>query len=108
MLTLSMMYAMEITDEDEQTILTALRSNPKLKACILELLDITDGEAFEELNNGDDAEEAVVGVIQKTGTTLLQGWTEKKNAEAEKELRMNDLYRTHKKKAEVANLGRKN
>jgi len=40
---------MEI-DEDEKTILTALRSSPKLKACILEMVDITDGDAFEELN----------------------------------------------------------
>lgn len=78
MLTFSRMYAMEITDEDEQTILTALRSSPRLKACILEMVDITDGDAFEELNNGDDAEEAVVDAIQKTGTALLQGWAERK------------------------------
>jgi hypothetical protein len=97
MLTLSMMDAMEIT-KDEQTILTALRSSPRLKACILEMVDITDGNAFEELNNGDDAEEAVVDAIQKTGTALLQGWAEKKNAEAEKKLRMNVSYRAHKKK----------
>src|SRR3989304_1100418 len=70
MLTFSMMIAMEI-DEDERAILAALRSSPRLKACILEMVDITDGDAFEELNNGDDAEEAVVDAIQKTGTALL-------------------------------------
>ena len=98
MLTFSTMYTMEITDEDEKAILTALRSSPKLKACILEMVDITDGDAFEELNNGDDAEEAVVDAIQKTGTALLQGWAEKKNAKAEEEIRMNNSYRAHKKK----------
>ena len=98
MLTFSMMIAMEI-DEDERTILGALRSSPGLKACILEMVDITDGNAFEELNSGDDAEEAVVDAIQKTGTALLQGWAEKKNRQAEEEIRANKSYRTHKKKA---------
>ncbi len=72
------MIVMEI-DEEEKAIVAALRFNPKMKACILEMIDITDGDAFEELNNGDDAEEAVVDAIQKTGTTLLQSWAEKKN-----------------------------
>jgi len=93
-----MMDTMEITNEDEKTILAALRSSPQLKACVLEMVDITDGDAFEELNNGDDAEEAIVGAIQKTGITLLQGWAEKKNANAEKEIRKNQAYRVHKKK----------
>lgn len=89
---------MEITDEDEKTILAALRSNPRLKTCFLEMVDITDGDVFEDLNNGDDAEDAVVDAIQKTGTALLQGWTEKKNAKTEGEMRTNKLYRPHKKK----------
>ncbi len=97
MLTFSMMMAMEI-DEEEKTILAALRSSPRLKACILEMVDITDGNAFEELNDGDDAEEAVVGAIQKTGTALLQGWAEKKNVKAEEEIRTSKSYRPHKKK----------
>lgn len=97
MLTFSMMTTMK-RDEDEKAILTALRSSPRLKACILEMVDITDGDAFEELNNGDDAEEAVVGAIQKTGTTLSQDWVEKKNAKAEEEIRANKSYRTHKKR----------
>ena len=97
MLTFSMMIAMEI-DEDEKAILAALRSSPRLKACILEMVDITDGDVFENLNNGDDAEEAVVDAIQKTGTALLQGWAEKKNARAEEEIRANKSYRMHKKK----------
>jgi len=51
-----------------------------------------------QLNNGDDAEEAVVDAIQKTGTALLQDWAEKKNCKAEEELKKNPAYRTHKKK----------
>lgn len=93
-------------DKDEETILEALRSSPRLKACILEMVDITDGDSFEELNNGDDAEEAVVDATQKTATALLQGWVEKKNAKAEEEARANQSYRTHKKKAYMANLDR--
>src|ERR1700686_1294838 len=97
MLTFSMMIAMEI-DEDEKVILAALRSSPRLKACILEMVDITDGNAFEELNNGDDAEEAVVGAIQKTGTGVVKGWAEKKNPKAEKKKRANKTDKTQKKK----------
>ena len=106
-LTLSMMIVMEI-DEDEKTIVAALRSSPTMKACILEMLDITDGDAFEELNNGDDAEEAVVDAIQKTGKTLLQSWAEKKNARAKEEIMADKSYRAHKKKAQMANLRRQN
>jgi hypothetical protein len=84
MLTFSMVNAMETIDEDERAVLAALRSSPRLKACILEMVDITDGDTFEELNNGDDAEEAVVDAIQKTGTALLQGWAEKKNPRPKK------------------------
>lgn len=89
---------MEI-DEDEKTILAALRSNTKLKECFLEMVDITDGDAFEEVNNGDDAEEFVVDAVQKTGITLLQGWIDKKNEKATSDINTNKLYRTHKKKA---------
>ena len=85
-------------DADEKTILAALRSSPRLKECILEMVDITDGTGFEELNTGDDAEDAVVEAIQKTGTALLQGWAEKKNIKAEEEMRTNKMFRTHKKK----------
>jgi hypothetical protein len=89
---------METIDEDEKAILTALRLNPRLKTCVLEMVDITDGDTFEAVDNGDDAEEAVVDAIQKTGTVLLQGWAERKNAIAEEEIRANKLYRAHKKK----------
>ncbi len=33
-------------DVDEQNIIEALRLSPALKACVLEMIDITDGKSF--------------------------------------------------------------
>ena len=88
----------DYVEEEERSIIEALRSNPGLKACILEMIDITDGESFEKLNLGDDAEEAVVDVIHKTAQTLLQDWANKKKKQAEEEISNNNAYRSHEKK----------
>jgi aminoglycoside phosphotransferase family enzyme len=85
-------------DEKEKFIIKALKSNPDLKDCFLEMLNITDGENFDKLKTGDDAEEAVVEVIQKTGKSLLQEWVEKKAKKAEKEIAQDKSYRVHEKK----------
>ena len=46
---------------DEERILNALRRNPDLKDCILEMIDITeDPTRDQKLKLGDDAEDAVV------------------------------------------------
>ena len=58
---------------DEKAILTALRSNPSLKGGFLEMVGMSDGNVFKEVNNGGDAEEFVVNAAQKTGIALLQG-----------------------------------
>ncbi|OGN65141.1 MAG: hypothetical protein A2888_00700 [Chlamydiae bacterium RIFCSPLOWO2_01_FULL_28_7] len=97
---------MKILNEEEKIILDALRSNCELKACILEMIDITDGKSLEELKTGDDAEEAVVGVIQKTGKTILQNWIERKKIKAEKEAAANKSYRPHEKKSQMAHINR--
>ena len=97
---------MEPHDSDEKAILEALRSSPRLKACVLEMLDITDGDSFDELNSGDDAEEAVVDAIQKTGQALLQEWVKKKKIKAETEVSIDKAYRAHEKKSLMANLCR--
>jgi hypothetical protein len=89
---------MKFVDEEEEFILTTLRSNPGLKACFLEMLDITDGKSFEEIKTGDDAEEAVVGAIQKTGQALLQDWADKKTKKAEEDIAKDKSFRMHKKK----------
>jgi len=88
---------MEI-DVEEKTIVEALRSSPGLKACVLEMLDITGGKGFEELDLGDDAEDAVVDVMHKTGQTLLQEWAQKKGKNAEQEVSKDANYRPHEKK----------
>ncbi len=90
---------MKIDHAEEESIIEALRSNPELKACILEMIDITDGEDFERLNLGDDAEEAVVDVMHKTAQTLLQNWANKKKKQAEEEIGKNGAYRGHEKKS---------
>ena len=89
---------MNIDDIEEKSIVEALRANPQLKSCILEMIDITGGEGFKKLNLGDDAEEAVVSVIHKTGRTLLQDWAEKKAKDIEEEESKNKAVRAHKKK----------
>ena len=89
---------METYDAEERRIMEALRASPNLKSCFLEMIDITDGESFEKLDLGDDAEEAVVNVIQKTGRELLQDWAQKKAKNIEKEERENKDIRPHKKK----------
>ena len=88
---------MEINVE-EKSIVEALRTSPELKACVLEMLDITKGKGFEKLDLGDDAEDAVVDVMHKTGHTLLQEWAQKKGELAEQEARKDTNYRPHEKK----------
>lgn len=97
---------MELSDIEEKTIIEKLRSSPRLKACFLEMLDITSGENFEELETGDDAEEAVVESIQKTGQALLQEWVERKKDKAEEEAVAGESYRLHEKKSPLANVSR--
>jgi hypothetical protein len=88
---------MEI-DIHEKAIIQGLRSRPELKACFLEMLDITDGEAFEQLDLGDDAETAVIDVTRKTALTLLGEWAKKKARRAEEEVEQGTAYRAHEKK----------
>jgi uncharacterized protein YwlG (UPF0340 family) len=58
-------------DDEEKAILEAVRENPELKNCMLEMIGITHAR-IGELKIGDDAEEEVVKVIRKTGNVLLQ------------------------------------
>lgn len=86
-----------ISNEDEQKILKALRSNPELASCVLEMIDITQ-VPLGTLDNGDDAEEAVVHTIQKTGTLLLEQWAQKKSDEATEKVKEAGRHRPHGKK----------
>ena len=41
-------------------------------------------DRINEINLGDDAEDAVVGAIRKTGKVLLKEWVEKKRKQEKK------------------------
>ncbi len=85
--------------EDEERILNALRRNPELKNCFLEMIDIAeDPTGSQKLKMGDDAEDAVVEVIQKTGRKLLEEWTQRRSEEAAKEVSSQPKHRPHGKK----------
>jgi hypothetical protein len=85
--------------QDEERILNALRSNPGLKECILEMLDISqDPVRDQKIKLGDDAEDAVVEVIQKTGRKLLEEWAQKRNEQAAEEVSQKPKHRFHEKK----------
>ena len=36
---------MKLDDAEEKSIIEALRASPQLKSCILQMIDITDGES---------------------------------------------------------------
>ena len=91
-------------DEEDKLIFEALQANPKLKACLLEMLDLVEGKTFDNIKTGDDAEEAVVEVIQKTGKTLLQDWVEKKTKKAEEAVNQDKSFRPNFKKKSNGNL----
>ncbi len=85
--------------KDDEKILNALKSNPGLKECILEMIDITeDPTKDQKLKLGDDAEEAVVEVIQKTGKKLLEEWAQRKSDQAAEEVSVKPKHRPHGKK----------
>ena len=83
--------------ENEQKILEAIRSSPELGNCVLEMIDIASSP-LGTLDRGDDAEDAVVNVIQKTGRLLLEEWAQKKSDEAGKETQTKSGSHLHGKK----------
>jgi hypothetical protein len=87
----------KLLNEEEKAVLNAMRENLELKECFLEMIGITH-ERINELKKGDDAEEAVVKVIHKTGNILLQEWCEKQEEMAAKTSLQNKTLRTHGKK----------
>jgi len=87
----------QVGDQETQKILQALSDNPDLKACILEMIDITEDSA-NQLNRGDDAEDAVIQAIRKTGSVLLKEWAQSKADKAAKETEELPGVRMHEKK----------
>jgi hypothetical protein len=85
--------------EEEDRILNALRRNPELKDCFLEMIDIAeDPTRNQKLKLGDDAEDAVVEVIQKTGRKLLEEWAQRRSEQVAEEVSQKLKHRPHGKK----------
>jgi hypothetical protein len=93
----------KILNEKEKAILDAIRENPELEKCFLEMIEITH-ERLPELERGDDAEDAVVNAIQKTGKALLQEWAEKQKNRIDEKTREDRSLRPHGKKSKLANI----
>ena len=85
--------------QDEELIINALRNNPELKNCFLEMIDIAqDPIRGQKLKFGDDAEDAVVEVIQKTGRKLLEEWAQRRSEQAAEEVSQKSKHRPQGKK----------
>lgn len=84
---------------EEDRILNALRNNSELKKCVLEMIDIAQDPIREQkLKLGDDAEDAVVEVIQKTGKKLLEEWAQRRSEQVAEEVSQQHKHRPHGKK----------
>jgi len=70
--------------------------NPHLEACFLEMMEIAKDKTLS-LNNGDDAEEAVIQSIEKTGQMVLQEWANQKEKQARQMTNLENC-RQHEKK----------
>lgn len=85
-------------DENKlQKAMAALKADESFLDCVLEMVDTFENEQ-DQLKSGDDAEEAVVSVIQKTGTILLEKWANKKCLQTEQLAYGNKEIRPHEKK----------
>lgn len=85
--------------EDNARILNALQRNPELKNCFLEMIDIAEDPIKDQkLKLGDDAEDAVVEIIQKTGRKLLEEWAQRRSEQVSEEISLQAKHRPHEKK----------
>jgi hypothetical protein len=87
--------------EKLQKAIAALGADEGLLDCVLEMIDTADDNKGR-LKSGDDAEDAVVDVIQKAGAVLLKKWTEKQSARVENLASADPTIRPHEKKSPLA------
>ena len=80
-----------------ERIIAMLQHDESLADCFLEMIDTVEDEK-RQLKTGDDAEEAVVAVIRKAGSVMLEKWLRKKEEEAERAASLNPKLRPHQKK----------
>ena len=84
--------------KEEEKVLIALRRNPDLGKCVLEMLDIV-GEDLGGIELADEAEELVVENIRKTGQELLTTWAQKRANLTAEQARGERDTRAHEKKS---------
>lgn len=85
---------MEFSDR-EKRIIEQLRKSPRLYNCFEEMADLASDCA--PFSCGDDAEDAVVDCITKTGGDILRTIVEKKAQEANEKACADPGLRPHKK-----------
>lgn len=89
--------------QDEKKIIQALRNNSQLFDSVIELTEISENKT-NNLKLGDQAEEATVNAVQKTGKAVLEGWAERRKDEVTGECASEKDNREHEKKNSLANL----
>jgi hypothetical protein len=79
-----------------EELIQFVNDHPHLEECFLEMMEIAKDKSMI-LNNGDDAEEAVIQSIEKTGQVVLQEWANKKEKQARQFINL-EKCREHEKK----------
>ena len=88
---------MKARDRKLKTVLAALEADESLLDCFLDMVDTVNDEQGT-LKTGDDAEDAVTEVVQKTAQTLLTKWVNAKGKEMEAKAAQDRTLRPHEKK----------
>lgn len=88
---------MNTNNKEEENLLIIIRNNPILGRCVFEMLDIA-GEDLGNIELADDAEEAVIKSIDKTGKELLTIWAQKKANQLAEQTKLEIGTRMHEKK----------
>ena len=88
---------MHTITREEENLLKTVRNNPNLARCLFEMIEIA-GENLGNIELADDAEEAVVQGIKKTGKELLKLWIEKKEKQLSDQAKLEKNTRLHEKK----------
>ena len=88
---------MNIITKQEEKLLLAIRKNPSLAECFFEMIDIA-GENLGNIELADEAEEAVVQSIEKTGKEVLTLWAQNLQNQLADKAKIEIQTRSHEKK----------
>ncbi len=88
-------------DENKlQKVIASLQADESFLDCVLEMIDTVENEKGQ-LKSGDDAEEAVVSIIQKAGAMMLEKWANKQSIKLGQLAHEDRQIRPHEKKTSV-------